>query len=405
MKANNSHVKSMWVLLIGSALSTFGIFLSIPLVSVHVYNTFHLSVYEVGMVLGIWPATVFAFGFICGMIGDRWGYVRSIRTSAIINCAAFMTLALAKDLETFVLGLVLFGIGKSFFDSTIRAAMTCVCLPHQREKYFRLRYMLMNIGCVFGPLVGVYAYKVMASGAFIWTSAVYVAFFLLTLVFLQISDFTIERGKTPLTTFEKFLVLKDFRLLCWVASFGMVLMAYGSYEAFMPIIVEQSAGLRPSFGILVSLNAAVVIVFQVIHFRYMKWLPFNHTVIAGIVFMVAGFLIFTVDVHVFVMSLLAVLVFSVGETLLFPCFDVFMDKIAPAHNKALYFGAGEVKQIGFFLGPLLGGMLFTVGGSQLLIAACAFWIALAAVALYQVHASLRGKHTESDKVEAEANKG
>jgi MFS family permease len=323
------------------------------------------------------------------MIGDRWGYVLSIRTSAIISCAAFMTLAVAKDLETFVLGLVLFGIGKSFFDSTIRAAMTCVCLPQEREKYFRLRYMLMNIGCVGGPLIGVYTYKFMAGGAFILTSAVYVAFFLLTLAYLQMSDFKIERDETPLTTFRRFIVLKDARLLYWVASFALVLMAYGSYEAFMPIIVEQSAGLRPSFGILVSLNAAVVIVFQLIHLRYMEWLTFNHTMIAGIILMVIGFMIFTVDIHVFVMTLLAVAVFSIGETLLFPCFEVLMDKIAPAHNKALYFGAGEVKQIGFFLGPLLGGILFTAGGSDLLIAACAFWIALAAVALYQVQASLR----------------
>ncbi|WP_207848115.1 MULTISPECIES: MFS transporter [unclassified Pseudomonas] len=405
MKASNSHLKSMWVLLIGSALSTFGIFLSIPLVSMHAYNVFHLSVYEIGLVSGVWPATVFFFGFICGMIGDRWGYVRSIRTSAIINCAAFLTMAVARDVETFVLGLVLFGIGKSFFDSTIRAAMTCVCLPHEREKYFRLRYMLMNIGCVVGPLVGVYAYEYMASGAFTLTSVVYVAFFLLTMGFLHISDFKIERQEIAHTTFGKFKVLKDFRLLCWVAAFALVLMAYGSYEAFMPIIVEQSAGLRPSFGILVSLNAAVVIIFQVIHLRYMKWLPFNQTVIAGIVLLVVGFLIFTVDVNVFFMSLLAVVVFSIGETLLFPCFEVFMDKIAPAHNKALYFGAGEVKQIGFFLGPLLGGVLFTAGGSHLLIVSCALCIALAAAALYQVHASLRSKPVPNTVSEAEPTNG
>lgn len=201
------------------------------------------------------------------------------------------------------------------------------------------------------------------------------------------------------------MVLKDFRLLCWVVAFALVLMAYGSYEAFMPIIVEQSAGARPSFGVLVSLNAAVVIIFQVIHLRYMKWLPFNQTVIAGIVLLVVGFLIFTVDVHVFVMSLLAVVVFSIGETLLFPCFEVFMDKIAPANNKALYFGAGEVKQIGFFLGPLLGGVLFTAGGSHLLIAACAVCIGLAAIALYQVYASLRGTSASSAAIGVEPTNG
>src|ERR1044072_456369 len=154
------HVTSMWMLLAGSALSSFGIFLSIPLVSLHAYNKFHLSVYEIGLISGVWPATVFVFGFLCGMIGDRWGYVHSIRASAIINCVAFMILAMAEDLETFVMGLVLFGIGKSFFDSTIRAAITCICFPHEREKYFRLRYMLMNIGAVIGPLVGIYAYEV-----------------------------------------------------------------------------------------------------------------------------------------------------------------------------------------------------------------------------------------------------
>ncbi|MBD1585904.1 hypothetical protein [Pseudomonas typographi] len=76
-------------------------------------------------------------------------------------------------------------------------------------------------------------------------------------------------------------------------------------------------------------------------------------------------------------------------------------RIAPAYNKALYFGAGEVKQIGFFLGPLPGGVLFTAGGSHLLINACALWIALAAVALYQVHVLLRGKSALSTTIEPE----
>jgi fucose permease len=173
MNTATLNKKSMWILLIGSGLSTFGIFVAVPLIALHAFQVFKLSAYEIGLLSGIWPATVFSFSFLCGMAADKWGYLLAIRFSLLINTMAFIILSISQSVEFFVLGLFLFGVGKTFFDSSIRAAMTCVCPPQSREKYFRLRYLIQNTGCVIGPIVGTFAYGHIGGKAFVLTSLSY----------------------------------------------------------------------------------------------------------------------------------------------------------------------------------------------------------------------------------------
>lgn len=386
------HPRKMWVLLLGSSLSTFGIFLSLPLVSMHVLQVFHLSTYEIGFLAGIWPITVTSCSFLCGMAADRWGYLLALRLSALINSMAFIFLALAPSVPAFAIGLILFGLGKGFFDSSIRSAMTCVCPVNLREKYFRIRYMLQNVACIVGPLVGVVAYKYLEAWAFGLSSFAYVLFFLLALL-LKSKDFKSAHDSVAISLLAKLRVARDMRLLSLVLSGVLLLMAYGAYEAFMPVVVANSSGHRPEFGILVSWNAAVVVIFQLVHLRFLTSFSTLKSAALGAILMMSGFLIFSLEFEPYVLSFVAVLIFSIGEGFLSPCFDILIDKIAPARQKALYFGAGEFKQVGFFLGSAAGGLVLGIGGNRLLFLSCAAWIALSAFALYGVHVLLRRRNS------------
>jgi MFS family permease len=379
MKHNSPPSREIMVLLAASFLSTFGIFLALPIISLHAYKTFQLSTTEVGVLSGIWPATVFCLSFVCGMLSDRFGSLLALRFAAILNTVAFFSLAVSPNLATFSLGLFLFGIGKSFFDSSIRAAMVAVCAPEQREKYFRIRYTLQNTGCMLGPLAGVFAYRLIDRAAFALTSLSYMFAFALFLI-PRTTSFPGEASKHG-GLLEKLRVVGDLRLFWWILSGTFLLMSYGAYESFMPIIAEQSSGARPSFGILVSLNAGIVVLCQVIHLRWFQTMPVNSSITLGFILMVAGFLFFAVDYSMFFMTLVAVMILSIGEGLLFPCFEVLLDRIAPQRQKALYYGAGELKQIGFFIGPLIGGVLMQKGGYVLLFLCCAAWVGLGAASL------------------------
>lgn len=385
---NEPKRKSMWILLIGGGLSTLGIFISVPLISLHAFKVFGLSPYHIGLLSGIWPATVFIFSIFSGMAADRWGYLWAIRTSAAINILAFLIMAECKSVHFFAVGLVVFGIGKSFFDSSIRAAMGRLSTEESREKYFRIRYTLQNIGCVIGPLIGIFAYNLYGAGAFAFTSSMYILFFLTAVFGLRTSAFKSTEKVVLLKFIEKIKILRDPRLFILIICGVLILMTYGTYESFMPVIISSATTLRPSFGLLVSLNAVTVIIFQIFHLRYLSRLSLRISIFAGAVLMFIGFLTFMLPHERYLMSFIAVVLFSLGEGFLFPAYEILMDRISPQNQKALYFGAGELKQIGFFIGPVLGGMIFSVGNGLLIFFACAVWIALAAFGLLKVQVRL-----------------
>jgi MFS family permease len=62
----------------------------------------------------------------------------------------------------------------------------------------------------------------------------------------------------------------------------------------------------------------------------------------------------------------AVLMLSVGETILFPLLNVLIDQMSPPHLKGSYFGAGALAGLGGAIGALLGGWILAEWGGQAL---------------------------------------
>ncbi|QKG23044.1 hypothetical protein [Actinomadura verrucosospora] len=52
---------------------------------------------------------------------------------------------------------------------------------------------------------------------------------------------------------------------------------------------------------------------------------------------------------------------TVGEGILLPMPDMAVHEMASDERKGAYFGLSEVRQPGFFLGPLAGGFLLDAG--------------------------------------------
>lgn len=54
----------MWALILGSALNTLGLFITIPIINIYAVDAFHLSAVQIGFISGIWPGTVFCMSFL-----------------------------------------------------------------------------------------------------------------------------------------------------------------------------------------------------------------------------------------------------------------------------------------------------------------------------------------------------
>jgi MFS family permease len=369
----------MSALLCISTISTFSIFLAIPLIGLFADDHYGLRASQIGFLSAIWPATVFCLSFLTGILADQVGYLQLIRAGLAINAFAFLCVSQSHEVPYFALSLFLFGIGKSCFDSSIRAAMASVCEPSKLEHFFRIRYLWQNVAIVAGPLIGIFAYRLLSSNAFILASFGYVFALLFSYLSLQAQDFRSSRHGEWIPWHERVEVFKSRKLALFVASGTLILMSYGAYEALMPVVVTRSAGMRPDFALLVSLNAFVVVIAQLGHVRWMKRMTSRTSIWIGYGFLILGFLCYGVEWNSYVITLAATVLFSIGEAVLFPSFEVLLTGAAPDGQRGAYFGAAELKQAGFFIGPALGGLALENGGTYALFGGCAISLALASL--------------------------
>ncbi|WP_233236792.1 MFS transporter [Bordetella sp. LUAb4] len=376
---SNSHRRTMVSLLTISFLNSGGVFVALPIMPLYAHQALQLSIAQIGTLSAIWPTATLLLSTPLGILGEKIGYANIIRASLSAGVAAYFLMGLHQSVLAFATGLLLFGCSKAAINSTVRAAMTRVCEPHKRERYFRFRYLLINCGGALGPLCGIYLYNCYGALAFLGSCALLLLALLTAIFGVRPEEMPPCSNNQKISMWDSVQLLADRRLFLWTLSFALVLASFGAYETFIPIVAANSVNTRPQAGLLFSINAVTVVAFQALHFRLFKRCSSKQNCVSGFLLMVLGFFLISFEWNAFVLSIVGVIIFSIGETFLFPSFDTLLDQIAPEDRKALYFGAGETKQIGFLLGPIGGGFAYAQFGSSTLLILCAVLILISAI--------------------------
>ena len=376
--------RSMISLLAISFLNSGGVFLALPVLTLHAYQALELSLVQIGWLSAIWPATVLCLSTPLGGLGDKLGYLLIIRASLAASVCAYVVMGTIQSVLAFSFSLLLFGCGKAALNSTIRAAMTRVCIENERERYFRLRHMLINCGGAIGPILGVYLYEKHGEKAFLASGLLLTVALAIAIFGVCGSDIAVMLKPRLMAFSNSLRMLADRHLVIWIISFALVLAAFGAYEAFIPIVTNEPASMRPQAGVLFSVNAITVVLFQLVHIRLLGGVSLKQNYTFGFCLMALGFIFLSCEWSPFAMSIVGVIIFSVGETMLFPCYDVALDRLAPENRKSLYFGAGELKQVGFLLGPIVGGMLYAKFGGVPLMVTCSLWVVIGGVLFHRL---------------------
>ncbi len=135
-------------------------------------------------------------------------------------------------------------------------------------------------------------------------------------------------------------------------------------------------------GYVLATNAVTVVVLQVFVSPFMqKRNPVTSITVGGLL-TVAGMAGFAVADGVW-QFVAAMVVFSLGEVVIYPAEFAIIDRIAPEQSRGAYFGAQTFAQIGVFIGPVTGGLLLgAYGGTTMFLGVGSF--ALASVVIYVI---------------------
>lgn len=347
------------LLLASGLLLTMGRAITLPYLVVYLTSQYALGVSQVGALVGGAMIAGSLLSLYGGYLTDRLKPFRLILAFTGCFISGFVGMCLAPGMLVFFLSLVLFNFAYSVIDVAAKATFGRLLPSHEQSRVYSMRYTLINIGYAVGPFIGAGLAGVSLKLPFIMSAALGVLFFC---VYAAYADRGLAHAPSNVSPFSFAQVgkvlLKDRRLVCF--TFGGILSAvmFGQFAAYLSQYLVVTANAQQVYSvitILLAVNGGVVITLQYglgkrIDQRYLtQWL------MAGLGLFLAGLVGFSMANSLMAWAM-AMVLFTLGEIIVFPAEYMFIDRIAPVHLRGMYYAAQNLSNLGAAMGPIVCGI-------------------------------------------------
>ncbi|KZN49641.1 MFS transporter [Pseudoalteromonas luteoviolacea] len=363
----------VWTMLLGNFFVRASYYMVWPFLAVILYTKFSLSATEVGVLLTGSAAFAVLLGFYTGNLADRFGRFKVLYAAVIVGVLAFSALAIAEQLWSFCVAIFFACMPRTLWDAPSKALLSDELeRDEDRELALHLLYFLVNVGAALGPLFGLWAGLNGEQFSFIYTAIAYLALFFALLLKQRQANVRHEVSeKTNVPHFRQWLQLlrQDSKFLWALVATFLVYLVFGQGDS--SLIQYLTRADVPELALLISslivANSLVIVVCQFPLLHVMKsWSIQNRLLVGGAVLAVSQLMMAFADVNSFWAWIVCVVVLSLSEAILFSNINIHIDRMAPAHLKASYFGAAGLCSLGFALAPLVGGLILDIANGTLL---------------------------------------
>ncbi|AHF05854.1 arabinose ABC transporter permease [Desulfitobacterium metallireducens DSM 15288] len=374
------------ILVLGGFIQSTGNSLMWPLNSLFMYNVLGRTLTEAGMLISAQALTTLLGQFVSGFLADRFGAMRMMHFGFIGAIISLGLIARFPVWEVYAPGLLGFGLSIAFIFVPLNALISQLW-PEGGRRGFNLLYVFNNagvaVGTALGGVVANYSFRLI----FLFNALAFSIYLIFILVGVPAkngvnTNATSRRSRQTLShdlSFPVLLSLSGGILMVWAA--------YIQLPTVLPVIMTQLGFSLPQYSILWTLNGIFIVTLQ----PFIQWIirhwahSFTRQFYLSCLLIGISFVILLAQFPYY-SYLLAMLVLTLGEMLIFPAVPAAAAQIAPKGKAATYQGiAAGAASGGRVLGPLFGGLVFDYWGGQIIwILALSFiGISIFAFFLYQ----------------------
>jgi MFS family permease len=349
------------------------------------------SAERAGFLLFLYGVGAIVAGPLAGRLADRWGSVPLMRASLFASGVMLLLYPFAHTLPALIAVTVALAMLTESFRPAAMSFFAETVEPARRKSAFSVYRLGINLGMAIGPAVGgilatySFRYLFLVDGA---TSIA--AGLVLAVAGMPRRPRAAAPGSHPAQTAATKLRLTtaahaDPRFLFFLASVLPVCIVFFQHVSTMPLFVVRDLGFQPrAFGLLFSLNCALIVLLEVpLNAATSHW-PHRRTLALGALLSGAGFggMAFA---HGAVSLAVTVVIWTFGEMMFFPASAAYATDIAPDARRGEYSGLYTMMfSTAFAIGPWAGTVVLEKIGARSLWGITAVLGAVAAAMLLRM---------------------
>jgi MFS family permease len=363
----DEYPRTFWIVILGMFIDQLGGMLVFPFFGLYITSKYGVGMTEVGVLFTIFAITGVIGSFLGGALTDKFGRKGIIIFGLVVSATSSLMLAFAPNLEFIYFAGALVGLLGNLAGPAHQAMIADILPEDKRADGFGILRIIANLAVVIGPAIG----GLLAARGYTLLFIIDVITSTITafIIFLLVPETKPE--KVPIQADQPIedesigdvikgylQVVRDQIYLVFVIGSLLYALAYMQMNTTLSVFLRDVHGIPDrGYGLLLSLNAAMVVLFQFwITRRITRFKPLK-VMAWGMVIYAVGFSMYGY-VSTVIFFVLAMVIITIAEMLVTPISQAIVAKLAPEDMRGRYMAVfGFSWTIPTAIGPLAAGLI------------------------------------------------
>lgn len=354
--------KTFWVLILATFIDQIGGALLFPFFAIYITDKFKVGMTEVGILFSLFGIGAFFGNFIGGALTDKFGRKKMLLFGLVVSGFSSILMGVINEIMWFYIVAGFMGLVGNAGGPAQQAMVADLLPPKNQPEGFGILRVMANLAVTIGPAIGgllasrSYLLLFIADAVTSGITAIIVFFVIPETKPQQSED---EPIKTVMETVGGYKeVFKDWIFMFYVAITTLVSFVYMQMNSSLSVFLLQEYSFPiTSFGLLISMNALMVVIFQFPVTRFIsKFVPLK-MIALGTVFYAVGFAMYGF-ISTVPMFFAAMIIITIGEIIIAAFSQSMAASFAPEDKRGRYmaiFGYAHIFPTIF--GVLLAGLI------------------------------------------------
>lgn len=397
---------AVWVRFWGTTIQCITGFALYPYIMLYMTEHLNASPVEAAGALSLPSFIAIFLRLWIGKVSDRFGRRFAMLAGLGLEFFVISGMIFATQIWHFYALLAMNALATNLSIPAGSALIADIVPEERRAESYALIKAGIHIGVALGPMLGILIYSTNPKLAFMLEALAILIYLLL--VYFKIPETVPKKEKTitteatnistPRLSF-RFLLMQYIPLLFLILTTIPLYMLETQQITNIPLYLKTKfANFLVIYATLRTINGIITAILQVPVARWTEsWSPAQAIFIGYILFALFGFGYGLAPI--FIVLIVAELLYLVGGMLVFPHQDKVISMIAPKEKRGQFFSLFEISfSAGKMTGPVIGSIFLEKYGGEYLFIGLALMIMLAGFAQYLLIRQILSKHQQKETI-------